>query len=445
MDADFSLKFKGKRRITHTGGAVCTNDHISNWNTSDMLVVMDPLSVYQTLQDWCLFDSKEGILLMDGIENEINGCRIGDSLDGPLIIPYSSCVNARFINCKFDGADDQVFYFNQNIINLLVKDCESGGILDNGTFCRIFSNASNPPKYTNCLIENSLISDSNYWNGTGNENNTGSGSSVRVQNYQQTEQHYTYLPRGNWENTGSGLADTTTRTATGHGGIRFSPTDTDIGVVIEFKIPCRIGTAPYWVGYFRENAAFFGDSNASTKVELLLPGSSVADNTCDFSASAADIANGEICLVAAAYLGSVNSEAKVRITVKTKTAGAYLYLFDMFDGKNALTDMSTWRDARPTEYAYLDFNDPAGVWTVPTSGNTVSGSFGEMVASSLKDAVDAALAYTNAIKAKTDLLAFAGNDVKATLDGEEVSANIKKVNDYAVTGDGSAGNTWGPA
>lgn len=379
LDGDYLWNFRGIKKLTHTGTAFITNDNIVNWISDDMLVVFASSSIFQKLQDCFIFDSKEGIISIAGVENECNNCKIGDGKDGPLVRDNNP-INSKFIDCEFNGADDQVFYLSDNVVGMKIIDCTSGNILDNGTFIRNFTNTSNPPKYKDIIIENTLVQDSNYWNSAGNENDTSAGSYIRMHKYQQTEdKHFTYLPVGSWQSTGPGLDDTTVRSSTSHKGLRFSPEDLLTGVVIEFKIPASANSTVYWFGYFKENAAFYGDGSASVTVELFLPGSTIADDTCNFSASAANVADGEMCAVIKEYTGSVSKIAKVRITVKSETAAAYVYLFDPYDGKNELTNLNTWEDARPIEFLFQDFQDPASVWNVLRSAANVANTMGEAV------------------------------------------------------------------
>jgi hypothetical protein len=74
----------------------------------------------------------------------------------------------------------------------------------------------------------------------------------------------------------------------------------------------------------------------------------------------------------------------------------------------------------------------AAVWDEPTAGNVTAGTFGAQ----LKTVLDAVDAKADAVKAKTDSLAF-------TVAGQ-VDANVQYVNDVQVNGTGAPGDRWGP-
>jgi hypothetical protein len=87
-----------------------------------------------------------------------------------------------------------------------------------------------------------------------------------------------------------------------------------------------------------------------------------------------------VFLVYANYTGTVNGLATVRITAKSATSNAYIYVADLFNGTNDITNLKTWYNALPASIMYEQLGDAAAVWAVPSATLTVAGTIGKSVA-----------------------------------------------------------------
>lgn len=150
------------------------------------------------------------------------------------------------------------------------------------------------------------------------------------------------------------------------------PENNTVGFAWEFNVLAPATSLSFINGYLQKNATF-GSSIA--KVELWLPGSDTS-STADASLTA-DNTTGtwQAFNIYKLYSGTAPGLSTVRITAISSTAGAYVYVADLFNSVGAL---NLWNSGKPAkQIAITDFSAvPAAVWGFP-DGNTISSTMGQ--------------------------------------------------------------------
>lgn len=191
-----------------------------------------------------------------------------------------------------------------------------------------------------------------------------------------TNNHRWYTEYGSAQSTGSGLSDTTVRTS-GTLNVRLAPENSSTGFKYEYQILAVPSKAVFALGFIQRNAAFATDT---CLVELFLPGSTVADAS---QTMATTVGTYLPFSIAATYNGTVSRYATVRISAKTTTASAYVYIADLFNGTNNITNFNTWYQGQPSMIMFEQLGDAAAVWAVPISTMTTSGTIGYYIVKKL--------------------------------------------------------------
>lgn len=206
-----------------------------------------------------------------------------------------------------------------------------------------------------------------------------SGTNIRFNKLNNTvNNHLTYYNTGIVRSTGASLADTTVRTA-GTLNLRFAPEDATTGIVYEYLVLARASSYVQASGFLYCNAAFVSASDSSITVDLYLPGSTTPDATKTMTETATASSSDAVFALASYYNGTVPAYARVRITVKTATAAAYVYLADIFNGTNDITNLKTWYQGLPSPIMFEQLGDSQAVWNVLTSTMTTDGTAGKML------------------------------------------------------------------
>lgn len=230
--------------------------------------------------------------------------------------------------------------------------------------------------YNDCVFKSSLFASttlvSNYLSQV-------PGSKIAFHEYQQTtNNHRWYTAYGSAQSTGAALSDTTVRT-NGSLGLRIAPEDSTDGFQWEFKILARAASAVSILGFIKKNAAFGTDA---ATVSLFLPGSTTADATTTMG----NDTNWNVFNLAASYVGTVDAYATVRITAKTVTGSAYIYVDDLYNGTNQITGLDVWDSGLPSPIMFEELGDASAVWAVLTSTLTTPGTTGFALAHALTTA-----------------------------------------------------------
>lgn len=195
--------------------------------------------------------------------------------------------------------------------------------------------------------------------------------------------HMWYSEYGSAQSTGAGLPDSTVRTP-GTLNVRIAPENSATGFQYEYLVLAVPGKAVQSFLFVQKNAAFSTDV---VTVELFLPGSTVADATTTVSNV---IGSYNVYGVAANYLGTESLYARVRVTAKTVTPSAYIYLADISNGTNNIINFNTWYRGKPSTIMFDQLGDPAGVWAQVLDGGFTAQGLMRLFASVLAGKVSGA-------------------------------------------------------
>ncbi len=199
------------------------------------------------------------------------------------------------------------------------------------------------------------------------------GSEVRFHKFNQTtNNHLWYTANGIARSTGAGLADTNVRTA-GTFNVRIAPENTSPGFYWDFKVLAKASSAVSIYGFIQKNAAFSTDDVIA---ELYLPGLVAGLDTPSDTVTMPDNTSFNVFTLAATNTGSVPEYATVRIKGQTTTSSAFLYVADLFNGTNDITNLKTWDRGKPSDIMFEQLGDAAAVWAVLNSTLTTPGTTG---------------------------------------------------------------------
>lgn len=239
----------------------------------------------------------------------------------------------------------------EGAVSATITNCNFGTIGTNAIDVNLASSTLNTMLFTNCNFGSATLV-SNYLN-------TLDGSEIKFHKYQATaHKHRWYTNRGYAQATGTSLEDTTVRTASSY-NIKINPENNTLGFVWEFTVKSIVDQISFLKAYLRKNSTM-GTSVA--KVEIFMPGTDTT-GTADAIFTASNTTDTwQDFVIGKAYSGTENTEALIRVTAISATAGAAIYLADFFDSTDAL---NSWFEAKPTKVvAPTDFTAVAGlVWS----------------------------------------------------------------------------------
>ena len=241
--------------------------------------------------------------------------------------------------------------------------------------------------YANFVIDNPNIGTS--ITPTLNDKDGVDGSQIRFQNYDQTaNSDFTHMPYGKIYRTGTGLADTTVRTAGGF-AMRFEPTYSPNLMHWEQNVPTgniqnKTMTVSVWVKI--NNAAYYAGTH--TKPTLTID----YDNGTTMS-SVATTGTGWQQLAVVFTPTTTYGQIEMKVTGATDATGTnrYFYVDDVNIAYPAgvavdLGNLDLWADGLPVAPAIATVPSLGGVWDEALTAHTVAGSMGEL----LGDAADSA-------------------------------------------------------
>jgi hypothetical protein len=196
------------------------------------------------------------------------------------------------------------------------------------------------------------------------------GTEIKMQKYNKTaNEHRWYNNYGSGRSSGAGLTETTVRTANSL-ALAILPENNTTGFSWSTNIVAVPSTNVFINGYLQRNSTF---SSGTVKVELFLPNSTVADATYTFPTTTATWLPFNI---SAYYSGTETLFATVKFTAVTATAGAEVFIDDLYDAgtSNKLAGLDVWNEGKPTPViAQTDISAvPSLVWAFPDSSTTVS-------------------------------------------------------------------------
>ena len=236
--------------------------------------------------------------------------------------------------------------------------------------------------YANFVIDNPNIGTS--ITPTLNDTDGVDGSQIRFQNYDQTaNSDFTHMPYGKIYRTGTGLADTTVRTAGGF-AMRFEPTYSPNLMHWEQIIPTgniqnKTMTVSLWV--YINNAAYYAGTH--TKPTLTVD----YDNGTEISSVATATAGSWQQLAVTFTPTTGYGQIEMKVTGATDATGTnrYFYVDDVNVAYPAgvaidLGSLDLWAEGLPVAPAIATVPSLAGVWDEPLSAHTVAGSAGKILA-----------------------------------------------------------------
>jgi len=298
---------------------------------------------------------------------------------------YFNSVSINHYNCSFQATRQQAIMLSGSQ-DINFYNCSFGTVGNNNIDIKTISSTLNNGLFYNCDFGSTTLID--------NYKNQIYGSKIYFHKYQKQEnRHRWYGIYGMANSTGAGLTDTTVRTL-GSYNIRIAPEDNTTGFIWDFKIIATPNQQTFLNGFIRKNNVYGSDL---AKIELFMPGTDLTGLPDDTFTASNDIDVYKSFIVGRTYTGTVPALATIRITAKSNTPGAYLYLADLYNSQDAL---NLWDNAQPVSpIVATSFNSVPGlVWNYPSS-NTTANTMGEKQILS-----DEILSNTDASQAKIDQL-----------------------------------------
>lgn len=308
-----------------------------------------------------------GISFNQAVSNTINhfhsyGGNANNGSSGYALGFFTSSNNV-IKNSTIDSSRVQGLYYSASLANTFT-DCTFAATGTNTIDIFTVSSTFNTALFTNNTFASATLI-SNYLNQL-------DGSDIKFHKYQQTaHKHRWYTNRGKARATGTSLEDTTVRTA-GSYNILIEPENNSTGFVWEFTVKSIVSQISFLKAYLRKNTTM-GTSVA--KVEIFMPGTDTT-GTADAIFTASNTTDTwQDFVIGKLYSGTENTEALIRVTAISATAGAAIYMADFYDGVDAL---NSWFEAKPTKVvAPTDFTAVAGLlWSYPDT-NTTAGTMGK--------------------------------------------------------------------
>lgn len=268
-----------------------------------------------------------------------------------------------FSNCSVNAARIQGVILNNTLINTF-SNCNFGTISTNTIDIKIDTTTLVQANFSGCSFGSATLI-SQYLLGL-------EGTEVTFHEMDgNTSKHRWYNNHGSFWSSGTGLTDTTVRTASSL-ALAIKPEDATNGAYWEFLIPAVPSSQCGIFGYAYRNGTF---SSGTFKVELFLPGSTSADASYTFATTTGSWLPFNI---SAYYSGSTSRYATVRITAITGTAGAYAFIDDLYDAGtgNKVAGLDLYYKGKPSTIMVASDTSaiPAQVWGYSdqtTSANTM--------------------------------------------------------------------------
>jgi len=260
-----------------------------------------------------------------------NGASSASTVGG--VAMTSTAGNITFNDCEINCNRQQGLYVSA-AQNIVFNNCSVGSRGNNEIDMELLPDVVDTMYFNNCGFGNNIL-------GTAYLLLT-AGSKIAFHNINNVAgAHFVYTPEGVYQSTGAGLTDTNVRTA-GTKNLRLAPANTT-GISWSFKVLARPGQALSVPVFIKKNTAFSTDE---VTVTLQLPGESTAIDT---QTATNDLETYKSITVTGEYTGTEYALATVTITAKSATAGAYIYIADIMNGTNDITNMNTFDNALPLE------------------------------------------------------------------------------------------------
>lgn len=392
--------FRGSNTKTYTGNIFCNS--ISNTFSGVAALGVEGANI--TFADHYFLGNSRPAIEYRGINCTFSGCYIAGNATAAAVaneggINLTSGSIGTFSTCDIHA--NRTFGIGCNLTSKIeFRDCNIGTKGINPVDFYVQTNTAN-----NVLVRNSNMGGTatvgNYLNGSDN------ATLIAFDKFNQTaNDHRWWTEGGSARSTGAGLGDTTVR-ASGTLNIRIAPEDATTGFKWEYKTLAVPGKSVQSYLFVRKNTAFSTDD---VTVDLFLPGSTTPDATANVS----DVLNVyNVYAVAANYSGTESRYATVRVTAKTVTSAAYIYLADAFNGTNEITNFNTWNDGLPSPIMFEQLGDAGAVWAYLLEGTYNAGDLTKIMAAVLAGKVSGAGTGTETFRDVNDTK----NRVVSTVDG----------------------------
>jgi len=295
--------------------------------------------------------------------------------DGPF-------ANILFENNIWDYTDRSFYNFNV-VTNVIFRNDTFGVELATRYVFSNFQNYSpiSAVLFDNCVIKPVLNSP------TENNGESVDGSKMRFQDYNQTANYdFTAMTYGTITRTGTGLADTTVRTAGGF-AMRFEPTYSPNLMHWEQNIPTgniqnktmtvslwvKLNNSAYWAGTHTKPTLTIDYDNGTTITSVAQGNTNWQQLACTFTPTTG------------------YGQIEMKVTGATDATGTdrYFYVDDVNVAYPAgvaidLGNLDLWAEGLPVAPAIATMPSITGVWDEPLSAHTIAGSAGKI----LKDGAD---------------------------------------------------------
>ena len=234
---------------------------------------------------------------------------------------------------------------------------------------------------------------------TSNLKDSSDGSGVHFQNYNQVDKvDFTETPYGTIYRTGTGLSDTTVRTAGGY-AMRFEPNFTPNSTHWEQNVPVgniqnKTMTFSVWVKI--NNSAYWGGTHIKPTLTLNYDNGTIESTVATATTNWQRLA---ITITPATTFGRVN----MQLSGSTSATGsnAYFYVDDVNIAYPAgvtmdLGSIDLWADGLPVAPTIATMPSLGGVWDELQANHNIAGSFGAVANETLSN--------TDVTQAKVDTL-----------------------------------------
>ena len=341
----------------------------------------------KTFTDCYWVDNNQAAISASGANITINGGEIvgsnvaNSATQAGLLL--GTVAYANISNFKIHHNRQYGILVTSSAAKVSFYDCLIGTIGTNTIDLRLTTNSFADILFDDCTFGSATVI-SNYTNMV-------DGSEVRYFMYGSADtDHRWYTNKGSARSAGSGLADTTVRTASSLSQVMI-PENATTGMTWEFTVPAIAQTNVYVSGYMYRNATF---SSGTLKIEIFLPETSLTgspDATYTFPTTTGSWLPFNI---SAYYSGATTFLATVRVTAVTATAGAKVFMDDFYDAglTNKIAGFDLWNDGKPVSLFVA--NDVSGVpglvWQYPDT-NTAANTMGQRQVDAADDAELAAI------------------------------------------------------
>lgn len=273
--------------------------------------------------------------------NTFNNCHSygGNAVNssvGYVIGIFASSANI-FNNCSVNGARQNAYYLASGSGNIF-NNCNFGNMGSNIIDGTCLGSTLNQALFNACTFGSPTLI-TNYLNQL-------ETSEIRFQDMDgNTDKHRWYTNHGSFVSSGAGLADTTVRTP-GSLAVASRPEDNSVGSTWVFKVPAAPASNVGILGYVYRNANL---SSGTVKVELFLPGNTTVTPDATYTFPTTTLAWLPFS-ISSYYSGSKARYATVKITVISSTAGAALYIDDLYDAgsNNKVAGLDLWDEGKPS-------------------------------------------------------------------------------------------------